>query len=88
MKQLLAQLWADDTGAVQSFELTLISGVLIVGTGSGLAALRDSVNRSYQTIGLRLEAAVSAPQIPPPPQMMQHYTAQVVTPLTVVAPAP
>lgn len=61
---MLSKLWIDDRGAVVSTELVLILGVLTFGVGSGLAAFRDSVNRSLGRLGGLVERSVPATAFP------------------------
>lgn len=58
MKNLLAHLWADDSGAIISVEMILIIGILLFGIIPGIVALRNSVNAAFGTIGNTLVSIV------------------------------
>jgi hypothetical protein len=44
MKNVLAQLWADDNGALLASEWLFMATILVIGTIVGLAAVRSAVN--------------------------------------------
>ncbi len=70
----MLQLWNDDTGAVLSAEIILVSTILVIGTVSGLTTLRDSIlgemngvasalasfDQSYSMAGTRSFSAYTA----------------------------
>lgn len=52
---IIKRLWEDDDGAVQSTEMVLIMGLLLMGPVIGMVHLRDGVIRSFRTTGDRIE---------------------------------
>lgn len=60
MTRLLRQLWADDTGAVLSSELVLLTGVVTFGLVPGLVAMRNGAVASMGTMGNNLNAVLPA----------------------------
>jgi Flp pilus assembly pilin Flp len=51
MRDLLIQLWDDDSGAVVSVEILLIVSILIFGLIPGLVAMRNSLNAALTSFG-------------------------------------
>jgi hypothetical protein len=73
MSRLLARFWADDCGAVLSSELLFLFTMLVVGTVSGLTAMRQALvselvesanalmalNQSYSFSGVTISGVAS-----------------------------
>ena len=75
MRNLLRTLWHDDAGAVISTELTMVLGIVVAGMGSGLAVLRNNVNRQLMAVSALPDAV-----IPTPADLQRQVAVQPVAP--------
>ena len=51
MFALLTQLWNDETGSIVATEYLMLGTIVGVGSVTGLASVRDSINEEYQEFG-------------------------------------
>ena len=55
MPKLLTELWYDEAGSVVAVQWVIVVSVLLLGTVTGLAALRDTASAESQAIVAPLE---------------------------------
>jgi hypothetical protein len=48
LSSLIAKLWNDDCGAVLASEYVIVGTVAVLGTASGMAAMRDATNAELE----------------------------------------
>ena len=51
LRNLFAQLWQDENGAVLSTEYLMLGSIVAMGAASGMAAMRDSMNDEFKEFG-------------------------------------
>ena len=64
MTSLLKKLWKDEDGALIATEYLLLGSVVTVGSVTGLASVRDSVNAEYQDYGNQIHEVRQAYAVP------------------------
>lgn len=80
MRELLARLWADDTGAIITTEYVMVLGVVTMGGIAGANEVRKATVAGFQRLGRNIERAV-----PDPDQMARLMAQPVVRPATPAA---
>lgn len=65
LSNLVAKLWNDDCGAIIATEYVIVGTVAVLGTASGVSAMRDATNAELQDFGSSVRAVRQefAPQL-------------------------
>lgn len=64
LRNLLVRLWNDESGVI-STEYLMLGSIVAVGSASGLATMRDSVNDEFRDYGQSLHQARQQYSLPP-----------------------
>jgi Flp pilus assembly pilin Flp len=84
-RKLIAQFWADESGAVIAAEYLMLGTIVAAGTTSGLVAMRDAVVSEYKDFGqsvrdLRHAHGVPMSQAKPTPTAVPYVPHRVGQP--------